>query len=199
MKLKEEKGSITLFVVIAMFAFVLFSLATYTLLSRRSQTQTDLMSEIRNMYGNASEYDEYKSYFDGEIVPIYSAEELKKVGSGEKIAISKENGKIYTFSDTATYVLKNDIKVSSFLNEKWTPIGTSAQPSQGSTDIIGQAEAKYAVYMKSSDFVNVLNAGDDNWKLVEGKNNNFPVLSWEEGTAIERENYVEYSNLDSTG
>ena len=39
MKLKEEKGSITLFVVIAMFAFVLFSLATYTLLSRRSQTQ----------------------------------------------------------------------------------------------------------------------------------------------------------------
>lgn len=53
--------------------------------------------------------------------------------------------------------------------------------------------------MKSSDFVNVLNAGDDNWKLVEGKNNNFPVLSWEEGTAIERENYVEYSNLDSTG
>ncbi len=53
MKLKEEKGSITLFVIIAMFAFVLFSLATYTLLSRRSQTQTDLMSEIRNMYGNA--------------------------------------------------------------------------------------------------------------------------------------------------
>ena len=74
--------------------------------------------------------------------------------------------------------------------------------SSGITDIpdtSGQAEAKYAVYMKSSDFVNVLNAGDNNWKLVEGKNNNFPVLSWEEGTAIERENYVEYSNLDSTG
>ena len=140
MKLKEEKGSITLFVVIAMFAFVLFSLATYTLLSRRSQTQTDLMSEIRNMYGNASEYDEYKSYFDGEIVPIYSAEELKKVGSGEKIAISKENGKIYTFSDTATYVLKNDIKLSSFWNEKlnsWTPIGTEEKPFKGFFEGLG--------------------------------------------------------------
>ena len=140
MKLKEEKGSITLFVIIAMFAFVLFSLATYTLLSRRSQTQTDLMSEIRNMYGNASEYDEYKSYFDGEIVPIYSAEELKKVGSGEKIAISKENGKIYTFSDTATYVLKNDIKLSSFWNEKlnsWTPIGTEEKPFKGFFEGLG--------------------------------------------------------------
>lgn len=140
MKLKEEKGSITLFVVIAMFAFVLFSLATYTLLSRRSQTQTDLMSEIRNMYGNASEYDEYKSYFDGDIVPIYSAEELKKVGSGEKIAISKENGKIYTFSDTATYVLKNDIKLSSFWNEKlnsWTPIGTEEKPFKGFFEGLG--------------------------------------------------------------
>ena len=140
MKLKEEKGSITLFIIIAMFAFVLFSLATYTLLSRRSQTQTDLMSEIRNMYGNASEYDEYKSYFDGEIVPIYSAEELKKVGSGEKIAISKENGKIYTFSDTATYVLKNDIKLSSFWNEKlnsWTPIGTEEKPFKGFFEGLG--------------------------------------------------------------
>ena len=38
MKLKEEKGSITLFVVIAMFAFVLFSLATYTLQVKHKQT-----------------------------------------------------------------------------------------------------------------------------------------------------------------
>ena len=98
------------------------------------------MSEIRNMYGNASEYDEYKSYFDGDIVPIYSAEELKKVGSGEKIAISKENGKIYTFSDTATYVLKNDIKLSSFWNEKlnsWTPIGTEEKPFKGFFEGLG--------------------------------------------------------------
>ena len=67
------------------------------------------------------------------------------------------------------------------------------------TNVPGRAEAKYAVYMKTSDFVNVLNAGDNNWKLVDGKNNNFPVLNWEEGTAIIREGYAEYSNLDSTG
>ena len=171
MKLKEEKGSITLFVVIAMFAFVLFSLATYTLLSRRSQTQTDLISEIKNMYGNVSEYDEYKSYFDGEIVPIYNAEELKKVGSGEKIAISKENGKIYTFSDTATYVLKNDIKVSSFLNEKWTPIGTEEKPFKGFFEGLGHKVSGLSIDSSSSNqgLFGVIDGGIISNLEVDGK------------------------------
>lgn len=133
MNIKDEKGSITLFVVIAMFAFVLFSLATYTLLSRRNQTQQDLLSEIKKMYENDSEYEKYASYFGKEIVPIYNAEDLKEVASGKKIAISKENGKIYNFSENATYVLKNDINLSAVCNEdeNWVPIGTESKPFSG--------------------------------------------------------------------
>ena len=46
--------------------------------------------------------------------------------------------------------------------------------------------------MKSSEFVNLL--GSSNWKLVAGKNKGYPVLSWEEGTAITVENYDIYWN-----
>ena len=61
-----------------------------------------------------------------------------------------------------------------------------------SADAEGQAESKTGTFMKSSEFVNLL--GNSNWKLVAGKNNGYPVLSWEEGTAITVENYDIYWN-----
>ena len=60
------------------------------------------------------------------------------------------------------------------------------------TDTEGSAEAKTGTFMKSSEFVNLL--GSSNWKLVAGKNNGYPVLSWEEGTGITVENYDIYWN-----
>ena len=59
-------------------------------------------------------------------------------------------------------------------------------------DTEGSAEAKTGTFMKSSEFVNLL--GSSNWKLVAGKNKGYPVLSWEEGTAITVENYDIYWN-----
>lgn len=59
-------------------------------------------------------------------------------------------------------------------------------------DTEGSAEAKTGTFMKSSEFVNLL--GSSNWKLVAGKNKGYPVLSWEEGTAITVKNYDIYWN-----
>ena len=69
--------------------------------------------------------------------------------------------------------------------------GTYAGGINGA-DAEGQAESKTGTFMKSSEFVNLL--GNSNWKLVAGKNNGYPVLSWEEGTAITVENYDIYWN-----
>ena len=62
-----------------------------------------------------------KSKTEG-IVPIYNTEQLLAIGTGKKITI---DGKIYTFSNIATYLLKNDIEFDSEeqeLEEDWIPI-----------------------------------------------------------------------------
>lgn len=71
------------------------------------------------------------------VVPIYTAEQLAKVGSGETLKINGEN---YTFSLEGNYLLKNDIDLNSICykvdgttqNDKsWTPIGSESNPFTG--------------------------------------------------------------------
>ena len=69
---------------------------------------------------------------DLSVIPIYTAEQLAKVGSGDTITI---DGVDYTFSLDGTYVLKNDIDLSSVCSEEsgisWTPIGNASNPFTG--------------------------------------------------------------------
>ena len=137
MNLRNNKGAITLYVVIAMVAFMLFAIATYTFISRRNQTQIEITSEIKNIYDNANDEEAYNNYFKNGYIPIYSGDDLKKIASNENVSITKENGKIYTFSPNATYVIMNDIDLNlgkheitedmviSFNEdaEEWVPIG----------------------------------------------------------------------------
>ena len=70
-------------------------------------------------------------------------------------------------------------------------------------DVKGQAEEKTASFMQSSNFVDLL--GKSNWKLVKDKNSNYPVLSWENGTAITNYTYAQdglilwYDAIDNLG
>ena len=58
----------------------------------------------------------------------------------------------------------------------------SASAGMGKGDVYGQVEVRTEAYMKTNGFVE--NLGTTNWKIVDGLNNGYPVLSWEEGTAI---------------
>lgn len=80
------------------------------------------------------------SNVDLSIIPIYTAEQLAKIGSGETIAIDETGGGEYTFALDGTYLLKNDIDLSTICykvdgttaNDKsWTPIGTTSAPFTG--------------------------------------------------------------------
>ena len=68
----------------------------------------------------------YNSYFNnGNIVPIYTVEQLQAIGSGQQINV---NGKYYTFSnnENTIYVLMNnlEIKAEDYGEDYyWTPIG----------------------------------------------------------------------------
>ena len=74
---------------------------------------------------------------DLSLIPIYTAEQLSKIGTDEEILI---DGNKYIFSYNATYILKNDIDLSTIcyrvdgtpLNDKtWHPLGSATYPFTG--------------------------------------------------------------------
>lgn len=124
-KLKNQNGAVTVFVVVAMLFFVLFILTTYTMISRRHQVQAETLNEFVEVYGGKTSEERYNSYFETGAVFIYTEDQLKKVGSGEMVQVAEQNGKIFEFSNTATYVLMNDIYLSDSTIENgsnFTPI-----------------------------------------------------------------------------
>ena len=73
-------------------------------------------------------------------IPIYTAEQLAKIGTNEKIAIDDKDGAEYIFASDAIYSLQNDIDLSTICqkvdgttqNDKsWEPIGTEINPFKG--------------------------------------------------------------------
>ena len=123
--MKKERGAITLFVLLAMMFFVMALVSLFLVASSRAKLEKQITGQIQDSYQEDANT-VYNSYFGGDVVPIYTAEQLLKIGTGEKIRINEENGKIYTFSKDATYVLKNNLEFSEQemgLTESWFPIG----------------------------------------------------------------------------
>ena len=127
--MKKERGAITLFVLLAMMFFVMALISLFVVASNRTRLEKQITGQIQESYQEDANT-VYNSYFGGEVVPIYTAEQLLKIGSEEKIRINEENGKIYTFSKDATYVLKNNLEFSEEemgLTESWYPIGNQIE------------------------------------------------------------------------
>lgn len=67
--------------------------------------------------GNLSANEIEQSYNGGEIVPIYTSDQLEKVGSGETVYVA-EAGKIYTFTDDKSYLFYGQSEdLTDILNE----------------------------------------------------------------------------------
>ena len=139
--MKKERGAITLFVLLAMMFFVMALVSLFLVASSRAKLEKQITGQIQDSYQEDANT-VYNSYFGGEVVPIYTAEQLLKIGTGEKIRINEENGKIYTFSKDATYVLKNNLEFSETemgLTESWYPIGNQIEDKI----ITGRFEGNY--------------------------------------------------------
>lgn len=129
-KLKSEKGVITLITLVTVLFMLSFLISSYVIVSNKVKTEKEMVSETKKIYEPTARMEEiYNSYFSNDdIIPIYTVEQLLSIGSGENISI---NGKIYTFGEDNTYVLKNSLEFdvdnwqNKLNNNDWVPIGNT--------------------------------------------------------------------------
>lgn len=114
--IKNQKGAISLFVLLSMMFFLAFMLGAFTLVNRKNAVQIESLAETKRIYSNkASAKDQYDAIFvssSNSLVPITNIDQLQKVKSASDGTSRYKyliNGKIYTYEKDATYVLQNDI------------------------------------------------------------------------------------------
>ena len=104
------------------------------------------------------------------IIPIYTGEQFKKIGTGEAIKIEEAGGEIYQFNIDSHYVLQNDINLNCSEENQWVPIGTSSNPFKGMLD--GKDYTISGIYINSKEERQALfgynNGTIQNFILVDG-------------------------------
>lgn len=126
---KSEKGAITLVVLVGMLFLTAFLMSMYISIANKAQNSAETTKQISEKYNNIDEAEAiYDSYFaNTDVIPIYTKEQLTKVGSGDQVLI---NGKVYTFLADAYYTIQNDLDLGGIYDEnthgwsgeQWTPI-----------------------------------------------------------------------------
>ena len=104
-----------------------FLVSTYIIGANKLQSELERTKEIKEIYDNHDEAEDiYNSYFEGNVINIYTVEQLLNIGKGITLEI---DGKMYTFSEDAVYVLMADLEFdvdnySELLGENtdWIPI-----------------------------------------------------------------------------
>ena len=89
-KLKSQKGAISLFVMLSMLFFLMFMLGAYTIVSRRNQAQIEATTQLRTIYSSSatdqtSKYNEKFAKTD-EVIPISNATEFSLIGTGNSFS-----------------------------------------------------------------------------------------------------------------
>ena len=111
-RLVKEKGSASLFVLIAILFFIMFLISMYGYVTNSEATQLEQISKIKDIYekdvNNVDEiYD--KLIAESNIIPIYNVEQLKLLASGQEVVIGE---KTYILSNTANYRLMDNIEIN---------------------------------------------------------------------------------------
>ena len=126
--LKSERGAITLIVLVTMIFLLTFLIVTYIKIANKAQTSAEITKQIAERYNNIGDAEDiYSTYSaDDDLIPIYTVDQLKKIGSGKQVSI---NGKTYTFASDGIYILQNDLNLGGKYDEAtktWT--GTEWEP-----------------------------------------------------------------------
>ena len=88
------------------------------------------------------------------IIPIYTGEQFKKIGTGEEIQIEEAGGEVYQFNMDSHYVLQNDIDLNCSEENQWVPIGgegasSASNPFKGILD--GKNYRIKGIYINSEE------------------------------------------------
>lgn len=152
MNIKSQKGAITLYVLISMLVFTALAVGLFVKSANKQMVQLETIEQTKKVYDSDETAEEaYQKYIGGDVIPIYTAEQFKKIGTNSNITI---NGKIYTLATGKTYVLKNDINLS----EDFAEIRTLLK--NGSVSLEGQ---DYKVIVTKSGVSSVY-TGSDNYQ-----------------------------------
>lgn len=117
MNLKNEKGSISLIAIISVLFLTSFLISTYLIMNNKAKTQLEVTKRTMEIYNNADEAEQiYNNYFNKGVIPIYTAEQLTNIGTGDIVEI---NGRKYIFSnaENTSYILMSNIEIE----EDWSP------------------------------------------------------------------------------
>lgn len=116
--LRNEKGAITIIVLVSVLFMVSFLISSYVIIANKVQAQKEVIAETKRIYESDKSMEEiYNSYFnENGIIPIYTKEQYLEIGKNK---IFKINDKYYTFSTIGTYILINGFE----FDESELPIG----------------------------------------------------------------------------
>ena len=100
--MKKDRGSITIITLVTILFMLSFLISTYMIISNRRQAQTEIKRETQEIYESDTENIDaiYNSYFagEGEVIPIYTEEQLLKISDQlKKIEISVNASPAFLF------------------------------------------------------------------------------------------------------
>lgn len=110
-KIRSEKGSITVYVIITMLFFSVFIMSIYIMNSRKYEAQLEAHTKVTEIYEQEGAEELFSEHFasEDEKIPIYTADQLLSIGTGDCIYIPQEK-KMYIFVDEVDkYVIENNI------------------------------------------------------------------------------------------
>lgn len=132
-KIKEQKGAITVLVIATVLFITMFLVTAYWILSNKLKTQKETVEQMKMIYETDVNMEEiYSSYWakENEFIPIYTVEQLFKIGTDELINV---DGKYYTFANNSNYILMSDLKFETskyetLLDDKdWLAVGDNLE------------------------------------------------------------------------
>ena len=159
-KLKSQNGIITMVTLISMLFLVSFLMSSYVIVANKVKTQKEIVKETEKIYKPTYTMEEiYNSYFSADsVIPIYTVEQLLLIGQGNKQV--DINGKIYAFTNSSSYALKNNLKIdSNYLGfeEDWIPIAKNINfngkfEGNGNTITVTQLNGDIKIYSEENNY-----------------------------------------------
>lgn len=108
--LKNQKGAITMIVLVTTLFLLAFLMSAYMIVSNRAKKQGEMSKEIEQLYTQSENLiNIYNSYFNNEIIPIYNETDFSMIGTGEDYII---NGKYCKMAWSETYALMEDLELT---------------------------------------------------------------------------------------
>ena len=203
MKIKNQKGAISVFVLLAMLFFLVFIMSSYAITARKVQTQTMTLSQLQYYYKRDPATIASTKYSSTSIVPIYNYEQLKLAGTDTYDVV---DNKVHFFKSSGEYQLKTNIVIdfNSYFSSPLNKTGNEAYKNLTFDDFKVDAPASGEInYRVSSNGFNIYYYADGAyWKLVNYQNLNgttgsFLFTSSTPTTSVKQQNRYSLMNTIS--